>query len=555
MKLLSLAATVAAAIGLALAFEPTGSDSETPQFRDIAAEMGLTASFPNGGMTAKQYILETTGSGVALIDYDNDGLLDAFVVSGDGAPSRLYHNEGGGRYRDVSEAMGISRVGWGQAVCAGDYDNDGYTDLFVTYWGQNILYKNEGGKHFRDVTKQAGLLQDRTRYNVGCAFLDYDRDGRLDLFVANYLKFSFESAPKPGANEYCWYMGLPVNCGPRGLPFDHNILYHGNPDGTFTDVSEKSGIAGTSQSYCLSALVGDFDGDGWPDIFVTADVTPSLLYINQHDGTFSEEALLRGVAFDENGKAMSGMGAVANDFTHTGWQSIFRANFSDERETLYENRGEGVFEDHTVKAGMGLNTRFVGWGCGFLDFDNSGWKGLLLANGHVFPEIDRKQTDIRFKERRILYRNLRNGTFEDISEKSGPGITDRHSSRGLAVGDIDNDGAVEVLINNQGERPSLLKQAGKPRGNWVLLRLVGTKSNRSAIGAKVRLTAGGTVQTEEVRSGGGYASQSDLRLHFGLGSAERIDKVEILWPSGVHQERTGLAVNRIHTLVEPGGGK
>ena len=548
MKILSLAIGMAFALALALAL---GAGAAPPQFRDIAAEAGLTHVFPNGGMETKEFIIETTGSGVALIDYDNDGLLDAFVISGDGAPSRLYHNEGNNRFRDVSEAMGITRVGWGQGACAGDYDNDGYTDLFVTYWGQNILYKNEGGKRFRDVTRDAGLLQDRVRYNVGCAFLDYDRDGRLDLFIADYLKFSFEETPKPGANAYCWYMQMPVNCGPRGLPFDRNILYHANPDGTFTDVSEKSGIAEPSQNYCLTPLTADFDGDGWPDIFVSCDQTPSLLYMNQHDGTFAEEALLRGVAFDENGKAMSGMGATAADFTHSGWQSIFRSNFSDERETLYHNRGEGVFEDATVRVGMALNTRFVGWGCGFLDFDNSGWKGLLLVNGHVFPEVERKSVDIHFKERRILYRNLENGKFADISDASGPGIAERHASRGVAIGDIDNDGTVEVLINNQGERPSLLKQAGKAPGNWVLLRLIGTKSNRSAIGAKVRLTAGGTTQTEEVRSGGGFASQSDLRLHFGLGSTERVDRVEIQWPSGLHEEKTNLAVNQIYTLTEP----
>lgn len=550
MKLLLLAIGLALALGFAL-----GPGTAMPEFRDIGAEAGLTHVFPNGGMETKQFIIETTGSGVALIDYDNDGLLDALVISGDGAPSRLYHNEGGNRFRDVSEAMGVTRIGWGQGACAGDYDNDGYTDLFVTYWGQNILYHNEGGKRFRDVTKEAGLLQDRVRYNLGCVFLDYDRDGRLDLFVANYVKFSFEETPKPGDNPYCWYMAMPVNCGPRGLPFERNILYHGNANGTFTDVSEKSGIAEPGQNYSLTALAGDFDGDGWPDIFVTCDVTPSLLYINQHDGTFAEEALLRGAAFDENGKAMSGMGATAADYNHTGWQSIFRSNFSDERETLYRNRGGGQFDDATLRAGMAHNTRFVGWGCGFLDFDNDGWKDLLLANGHVFPEVDRKALDIRFKERRILYRNLSDGKFEDISEQGGPGITDRHASHGLAVGDIDNDGAVEVLINNQGERPSLLKQTSKPPGNWVLLQLIGTKSNRSAIGAKVRLTAGGTTQTEEVRSGGGYISQSDLRLHFGLGAAQRIDRVEILWPSGLREEKANLAVNRIHTLTEPASPK
>ena len=402
-------------------------------------------------METKQYIIETTGSGVALIDYDNDGLLDAFVISGDGAASRLYHNDGGNRFRDVSEAMGITRIGWGEGACAGDYDNDGYTDLFVTYWGQNILYKNERGKRFREATREAGLRQDRVRYNSGCAFLDYDRDGRLDLFVANYVTFGFDVTPKPGANAYCWYMGMPVNCGPRGLPFDSNILYHGNTDGTFTDVSTKSGISEPGRSYCLTPLEGDFDGDGWPDVFVACDQTPSLLYMNQHDGTFAEEAVLRGTAYDENGRALSGMGAAASDYSHSGWQSIFRTNFSDERETLYRNRGKGEFEDVTLRSGMAHNTRYVGWGCGFFDFDNDGWKDLLLVNGHVFPEVARKAADIRFKERRILYRNLHDGSFEDISEKAGPGITDRHSSRGLAIGDIDNDGSLEIMINNQGD--------------------------------------------------------------------------------------------------------
>ena len=523
-------------------------------FRDVAAAAGLTHVFPNGGMVTKEFIIETTGSGVAFIDYDNDGRLDAFVISGEGGPSRLYHNEGGGKFRDVSEAAGITRQGWGQGACAGDYDNDGFTDLFVTYWGQNSLLHNEGGKRFRDVTREAGLIQDRTRYNVGCAFLDYDRDGRLDLFVANYLKFSFSETPKPGANPYCWYMGMAVNCGPRGLPFDRNILYHANPDGTFADVSVKSGIAEAHQNYCLSVVVSDYDNDGWPDVFVACDQTPSLLFVNQKNGTFAEEAVLRGVAFDDNGKAMSGMGATAADYDHKGWLSLFRTNFSDERETLYRNRGEGEFEDVTGSSGMAHNTRFVGWGCGFVDFDNDGWKDLVLANGHVFPEIDRKPGDIRHKQRRIVYRNLRTGKFADISQSSGPATLELHSSRGLAVGDIDNDGTLELLINNQGERPSLWKQAANPPGRWVLLKLEGTKSNRSAIGARVKLTAGGETQIDEVRSGSSYISQHDLRLHFGLGQAERIERIEIQWPSGKRQVLTGLEVNRIHVVREPGDG-
>lgn len=536
---------VLAAFAAALATAPY-----TPQFRDIAGEAGLTHTFPNGGLETKQFIIETTGSGVAFIDYDNDGLLDAFVVSGDGAPSRMYRNEGSRRFRDVTSELGFERVGWGNGVCAGDYDNDGFTDLFVTYWGQNSLYRNEGGKRFRDVAKQARLMQDRVRYNTGCAFLDYDRDGRLDLFVSNYLKFSFEDTPRPGANSYCWYLGIPVNCGPRGLPFDRNVLYHANADGTFTDVSEPSGIADAGQHYCLTALTGDYDSDGWPDIFVACDQTPSLLYMNQHDGTFAEEAVLRGAAYDENGKAMSGMGATAADYNGAGWLSIFRSNFSDERETLYRNRGKGEFEDATLGSGMAHNTRFVGWGCGFFDFDNDGWKDLILVNGHVFPEIDRKNLDIRFRERRILYRNQAGSEFKDISEQGGPGITARHSSRGVAIGDIDNDGVEEVLINNQGERPSLLVQTAKPASNWVSLALTGTRSNRGAIGARVKITAGGRAQVDEVRSGGSYISQNDFRLHFGLGSTKQVEKVEVWWPGGARDEWTGLEANRVHRLTQ-----
>jgi enediyne biosynthesis protein E4 len=529
----------------------TAAPAWTPQFRDEAAARGLTQAIPNGGMKSKTYIIETTGSGVALIDYDNDGLLDAFIASGDGGPSRLYHNEGGGHFRDVSAEMGITRTGWAQGVCAGDYDNDGYTDLFVTYWGQNALYRNEGGKHFRDVTREAGLVQDRVRYNTGCAFLDYDHDGRLDLFVSNYLKFDFASTPKPGANAYCWYLGLAVNCGPRGLPFERNILYHANLDGTFTDVSVKSGIAEPGRSYCLSALVADFDGDGWPDIFVACDQTPSLLYMNRHDGTFSEEAVLRGVAFDENGRAMSGMGAASGDYDHSGRPAIFRTNFSDERETLYANQGKGDFEERTIVAGLAINTRYVGWGCQFFDFDNDGWPDLILVNGHAFPEIDRKSTDLHFRQPAILYRNLRDGRFADISREAGPGIAALHSSRGLAVGDIDNDGSLEVLINNQNEAPSLLHLTSLPPANWISLKLTGTISNRSAIGAKVRLTSGGITQTAEVRSGGSYLSQSDLRVHFGLGTATRIDRLEIDWPSGARTDRQKLEVNRVEAIEEP----
>jgi hypothetical protein len=522
-------------------------------FRNVAREAGLTDAIPNGGDKSKTYILETTGSGAAFLDYDNDGLLDIFLVSGPGGSNRLYHNLGNGKFGDVTKEMGLEHSGWGQGVCAGDFDNDGYTDLFVTYWGANVLYRNRGGHGFEDVTAQAGLKQDRVRYNTGCAFLDYDNDGHLDLFVANYLKFDLQSAPKPGDNSYCWYRDLPVACGPRGLPFDRNILYHANGDGTFTDVSEQSGIAKASQNYALGVLTGDFNHDGLTDIYVACDRTPSILYINHGDGTFTDEALMRGTAFDDNGRALSGMGVAAADYDGDGWQDIFRSNFSDERETLYRNRGNGEFDDVTLAAEMALNTRFVGWGCGFLDIDNDGWKDLLLVNGHAFPEVDRLGIDVHYKDRAILYRNKGAGKFIDISESAGPGILEKHSARGAAFGDYDNDGMVEVLVNNQNEAPSLLKQSSKPGGNWVLLKLEGVKSNRSAIGARVRLTAGERTQTDEVRSGGSYLSQNDLRLHFGLGAARRIGRVEIDWPSGIHQVETNLEVNRVITLRERSG--
>ena len=398
--------------------------------------------------------------------------------------------------------MGLSGVtGWGQGVCAADYDNDGFTDLFVTYWGRNHLYRNLGGKRFEDVTERAGLKQDRVRYNTGCAFLDYDNDGHADLFVANYLKFDFKTTPKPGENPYCFYRGLAVNCGPRGLPFDRNILYHNNGDGTFTDVSVASGIAEPDQNYSLGVLTGDFNGDGLVDIYVACDQTPSLLYMNQGNGKFSEEALLRGAAFDENGKAMSGMGVTAADYDGNGWLDIFRSNFSDERETLYKNRGRGEFDDVTIAAGLSHNTRYVGWGCGFFDFDNDGWKDVLLVNGHAFPEVDRLGIDIHYRDRAILYRNLGNGQFEDVSQSAGPGLLERHSSRGTAFGDYDNDGLIEVLINNQNEPLSLLKQSTRPANHWIILKLTGVRSNRSGLGAKVKLSTGGRTLVDEVRSG------------------------------------------------------
>jgi glutamine amidotransferase-like uncharacterized protein len=519
-------------------------------FNNISHDAGLTQTFPNGGAVSKQYIIETTGSGIAMIDYDNDGLPDIFVLSGEGGTNRMYHNLGHDRFREVTDAVGVRSSGWAQGVCAGDYDNDGFTDLFVTYWGQNHLYRNIHGKRFEDVTLPAHLMQDRTRYNTGCAFVDIDNDGHLDLFVSNYLKFDPGTTPQPGANPYCYYRGVAVNCGPRGLPFDHNILYRNNGNGTFTDISESSGIAAPDGHYSLSVLTGDFNHDGLTDIYVACDQTPSLLYINQGHGKFEEEGVLRGAAFDQNGRAMSGMGLDASSYDNRATLSIFRTNFSDEFETLYRNRGDGNFDEVTLDAGLGKNTRYVGWGTGFFDFDNDGWKDLLLVNGHVFPEVEKLNIDIHYKDRAILYHNLGDGKFADVSKESGPAFAELHSSRGAAFGDIDNDGNIEVAVNNQNEAPSLLKSSGSS-GHWALLQLQGTRSNRSAIGARVTLTTGTHIQYSEVRSGGSYLSQNDLRLHFGLGTATTIDSIEIQWPSGTRQSLKAQPVNRIIPITEP----
>lgn len=539
-----------AATSLTVSVAVFGGGTYHPDFHNVAAAAGLTQIFPNGGNVTKEFIVETTGSGAAFIDYDNDGLPDIFVVSGNGGSNRLYHNEGEGRFHDVTEAMGLLSTGWGQGVCAGDYDNDGFTDLFVTYWGANHLYRNIGGKRFEDVTVKAHLNQDRTRYNTGCAFIDMDNDGKLDLFVANYLKFDPATTPKPGENPYCFYRGIAVACGPRGLPFDRNILYRNNGDGTFSDISVASGIAEPEGHYALSVLTGDFNEDGKPDIYVACDQTPSLLYINQGNGRFEEEGVLRGVALDQNGKALSGMGADSGDYLANGRPGIFRSNFSDEFETLYRNRGDGTFEDVTLGAGLGKNTRYVGWGAGFFDFDNDGWKDLLLVNGHVFPEVEKLKIDIHFKDRAILYRNLGQGSFADISNDAGPGIEEKHSSRGAAFADFDNDGSIEILVNNQNEAPSLLKQSQHPPGHWIQFQLEGTKSNRSAIGARVIVSAGGHTQVDEVRSGGSYLSQNDFRLHFGLGASTEADKVEIVWPSGSRRSLSGLKADRLHKVRE-----
>ena len=527
-------------------------------FVDIAARAGLTAKTVAGDEKRKKYIIETTGSGAAFIDYDNDGWPDIFLVNGSalaGFPkgqeptSHLYHNNGDGTFTDVTKKAGVALTGWGQGVCAGDYDNDGWIDLFTTFWGHNVLLHNNGDGTFTDVTKKVGLWNDKVRWGTGCAFIDYDRDGKLDLFVSEYVDFDPNHTPEPGSSSLCQWKGISVMCGPRGLKGTRNALYHNNGDGTFTDVSERSGISKTDPYYCFTALTGDFDNDGWPDIFVACDSTPSLLFHNNHDGTFAEIAVKAGVAYNEDGREQAGMGAHAVDFDGDGWLDIIRTNFSDETSTLYRNNGDGTFTDVTYVSGLGVNTQFLGWGTLFVDVDNDGWPDLFMANGHVYPEVDSNGLNSTFRERKVLYWNQHNGKFKDISLDAGPGIITPFNSHGVAAADFDNDGGVEILVNNSHDAPSLLKNYGD-HGSWISLKLVGTKSNRDAIGARVAVSADGHHQLQEVRSGGGYISQSDFRLHFGLGKATKAETVEVKWPSGLRQVFHDVEADKFYLIEE-----
>jgi enediyne biosynthesis protein E4 len=544
----------------------TTQNSQAPRslayFTDIAKEAGLTMMNVFGGVDAKKYIIETTGTGVAIFDYDNDGWPDIFIVNGtklDGltagkAPSNhLYHNNHDGTFTDVTEKAGLVRSGWGQGVCVGDYDNDGWEDLYVTYYGKNVLYHNNGNGTFTDVSDKAGVGGSGKAWGTGCAFVEYDRDGHLDLMVANYVDFDLSSAPAPGANASCIWKGAPVMCGPRGLPGSKNILYHNRGDGTFEDVTTKAHIDQTDGHYAFSVTTLDFDDDGWPDIFVACDSAPSILYHNNRDGTFKDVAVTAGAAFNEDGRAQAGMGSTVADYNGDGKLDIFKTNFSDDTATLYRNNGDGTFDDVTYAAGLGLNTQYLGWGTMFFDFDNDGWPDLLLVNGHVYPEVDSQHLGSNFQEPRILYHNNGNGKFTDISFSSGPGITRAMSSRGLAIGDLWNEGRMSAVVSNMNAAPSLLVNQVRSANHWVALRVIGTKSNRDGIGARIRVKAGARTLIDEVRSGSSFDSNNDMRVHFGLGAATKIDWVEVRWPSGLLERFENIAVDGIRTIKEGTG--
>jgi len=546
---------------------PAQSDDLGVSFINIGRESGLNAKTIFGGEHKNKYLLETTGCGVAFYDYDNDGWLDIFLVNGmrlEGFPagteptSHLFRNNRDGTFTDVTVKAGVAHSGWGQGVCVGDYDNDGWDDLFVTYFGKNILYHNNGDGTFTDVSQKAGVAGKGTRWNTGCAFVDYDRDGHLDLFVANYIDLDLATAPVPESGP-CLYKSVMVACGPPGLQGGKNILYHNQGDGTFTDVSEASGILNANGTYGLGVLTADFDNDGWPDIYVANDSTASALYQNKKNGKFQDIAIEAGCALSPDGKPQAGMGVSAADYDLDGNLDIVKTNFAGDTPSLYHNLGGATFEDATFAAGLGAHTQYLGWGCGFVDMDNDGWADILICNGHVYPEVEQLKTEAGYAQRKLLYQNLHNGHFADVSLQAGPGISEPSPSRGAAFGDFDNDGDIDVVVNTVNDYPQLLRCDLKLDHNWIKIRTIGTKSNRSGIGARLKCVThppGETKahqQIDEVRSGGGYFSQNDLRVHFGLGKADKVDVLEIRWPSGQVDTLNNINPNQL-IFVKEGAG-
>ena len=532
------------------------------KFVDVAQAAGLNARFTSGSEETKKYIIEANGTGVAFIDYDRDGRQDVFLVNGSrlqgfgnaAAPTNhLYRNQGNGKFQDVTRESGMARSGWGNGVCVGDIDNDGFEDLYVTYWGKNALFHNVHGK-FSDIAENSGVAGSGKEWSSGCTFLDYDRDGYLDLLVTSYQQFDLEKTPAPGHGANCEWKGMPVFCGPRGLPFGKVTLYHNRGDGTFEDVSIKSGVRGPQGFYAFTAVAADFNGDGWIDVYIACDSTPSLLFRNNKDGTFSEIATETGVAFNEHGFEQGGMGIAVGDFDNDGQLDILKTNFAGDYPNVYRNLGRGIFEDGVFKARLATNPQYVGWGIGLVDLDNDGWKDVFQVNGHVYPELDRRDGPERYRNPRLVYRNVGKGVFEDVSAIAGPGVQEKRSSRGAAFGDFDNDGDIDVLIMNMGEAPSLLRNDLAGTNHWVKVELEGTRSNRSAIGASVIIETAQSKQMDVVVSQSSYISHNDSRLHFGLGQETSVASITVRWPNGAAEKFPGTPAGKLVRLVE-GSGK
>ena len=520
--------------------------------------------FTVGSETTKKYILEANGTGVALVDFDSDGKLDIFLVNGsrlegyqgvEAPTNRLYRNSGSGKFVDVTKKAGMAHSGWGSGVCAGDVDNDGREDLYVTYWGPNTLYRNRGDFTFEDVSTRSGVSGPPKQWSSGCTFLDYDRDGLLDLLVTSYQAFDLATAPLPGKASNCEWKGMPVFCGPRGLPFGSVTLYHNRGDFSFEDVTASSGVGAVKGFYAFTPVAADLNGDGWTDIYIACDSTPSIFFRNNRNGTFTDIAAEAGVAFSEHGFEQGGMGVGVADFDNDGWLDLIKTNFAGDYPNVYRNTGEGIFEDVVVRAGLAVNPQYVGWGVAFADLDNDGLADILQVNGHVYPELDlgSRKTQESYRNPRLVYRNLGNGRFEDVSSQAGAGIAQQKSSRGAAFGDFDNDGDVDVLVMNMGDIPSLLKNDLSSSNHWIQLRLEGSKSNRSAIGATVRIEVAGQVQTQSVLGQSSYVSQNDFRLHFGLGLATRVDRINVRWSSGTTEQFPAVPADGRVLLVEGSG--
>ena len=536
---------------------PEGVTPPTIEYRDIAPEAGLRGIAVSGSSTDKSYIVESTGTGVAVIDLDGDDLLDILLISADRFESEepeprhfLYKNLGRLRFSDVTEESGIRHTGWAQGACAGDIDNDGLDDIVIPHWGQNRLYRNQGDGTFREESANRGLTEAVRRWGTGCAFLDFDRDGDLDLFIANYLRFDPAKTPKPGEGAECRWKGMPVLCGPRGLPGESMSLYENDGHGMFADVSQQVGVETEKLYYGFTPLTGDFDNDGWTDVYVSCDSTASLFFHNNGDGTFEEMGVISGTAYNMDGQEQAGMGVTAGDFDLDGDLDIFKTNFSNDTHTLYLNEGMQMFIDETVTTGLAVNTQYLGWGTAFLDMDHDGLKDIFVANGHVYPGVDKAGVGESFHQSRLVYWNYGRGRFHDLSDMAGPGVTDKHSSRGIATADFDNDGTLEIVTVNMHEDPSLLKQLA-PVGNALVVdaRL---DSGRTAIGSRIRVEAGGRKQIDEVRSGGFHISQGDTRVHFGIGEASTA-AVTVVWPDGSEASLPKVTANTRITVRQGKG--
>ncbi len=538
---------------------PSSQLSAVPLFREIGSQAGLTVSHISS--REKYYVIESMSGGVGLFDCDNDGKLDIVMVNGSTVDRykhggdrlvTLWHQGDDFKFTDITEKAGLARKGWGMGIAVADFDNDGNLDLFVTGFGGNALYRNKGDCTFEDVTDKAGVRGGGL--STGAAWADYDRDGNVDLFVARYVHVDINNLPAPGSTKFCQFKGAPVQCGPWGMEGETDLLYHNRGDGTFEEVSKKAGVDDPEKYYGLGASWGDYDNDGWPDLFVADDATPNHLYHNNHDGTFTDQAMVEGVALNSEGQALGSMGVAWGDYDHSGQLSMFVTEFADQPNTLYKNRGAKFFEDVAMPSGLGApSLPLVGWGTSFFDMANDGWLDLLIVNGHVYPQMDEIKGSAAYAQPMLLHQNLRNGTFRDVSREGGIADMPLQSRRGAAFGDIFNTGNIDVVVLNVGQPPSLLLNRNKSSNHRASFHLVGSKSNRAAVGARVTIRAGSVSQFDEVRGGGSYLSQNDLRLHFGLGCSTRMESVEIRWPNGKSDTLRDLGADRMYTVVEGSG--